>query len=1795
MNANKQSFSSTASAGQVSTWRRITAQITAAFLIVQPVLASAQVVADPGAGAQRPAVDAAANGVPVVQITAPTASGVSRNQYQQFNVAPQGLILNNSASIVQTQQAGWIEGNRNLSGGSARVILNEVTSSHPSLLRGHTEVAGSRAEVVIANPNGITCDGCGFINTTRNVLTTGTPQFGGDGSLQAYRVTGGNISIQGAGLAATNADQVDLIARSINLNAGLWANRLNLVAGSNEVQHGDLFTRAIAGEGAQPGVSIDVGALGGMYANKIRLVGTEAGLGVTNAGNISALDGNLEIDAHGRVSIAGKASATGDLHITSAQGIHNSGTLYAQQQTRLDTAGALTNSQNALIGAQGKLTIQSAGLDSQGAISAGLQAEGNKVAAATPGDLHITSRGDAKLAGNTAATGNITLTGGQNVTQHGTLYAQQGATLNATGTLTNTGLIAAQSHLGVDATNIESSGTLMAGLRPDNSTAASGDLSLTARNTATLSGQQLAAGKLQASARELAMAGSSNVANGDLSLTASAGQINLTAANLDAGGSATLNATGAVLHQQARTTATSTHISAASLDNRQGQIAATGSLGNSQITLAGELNNADGSLSARNADFALSAARIDNTRGSLQHAGNGTLSLAATDLANTQGAIASNGQLSLQAATLANQEGSVAAAGDASVRLTGNLDNQRGELVSYANLDVNAQGSAGNQAGRIEARGATSSLSLTAQAIDNADGRIVNQGPGDTRITSQTTLANSNASGQDGKGIIGGNGMLAITAAALSNAQNGQVVAGDAITLQISGAAQNSARIEGKAVTLRSAALDNAAGQIASDLDLNLNAASITHLGLLSAGQDLHITTAGGLANAAGNIVKANRDLSLQVGGSINNAGEFSAVRKASVTAAALDNQASGQILGQHVQASTTGRLDNAGRLQGQTVDLTADTLANTSLITGVDLTARTTNLENRGPAAVIAAADLLDLQVKDTLTNIDGANLYSANTLQISADGQLDANGLPINSSKAVRNSSASIQAEGELVVAADQISNERTVVNVGWSEERAGAPVTEVAAHQTGDAEHVNYVRYTPFYKTEQVLAGTTPAARIVSGGNMWLTGSILNAQSTIAAGRSLFMDVDRLALAPRNLQEIERRTGSADEWQWVKTGKKCNWAGTGCYDIYGWVNHPYDYAQAKPYGHDTTTLAATATANASISINAQDVTIQTVGAGTTPGLTSATLGATQSGNPARSTGAGATPVAPAPQSIPGFSVPAGALYTVRTEPGQRYLVETDPRFASYTNFISSDYMFSRLGINPEGAQKRFGDGFYEQQLVLDQILQLTGRRYLGQFASAEDQFKDLMESGIASAAAFGITPGIKLSGEQVASLTHDIVWLEEREVSVAGKPEKVLVPVVYLTRLQADDLQPSGALIAANDVVVRATDSIHNSGTIRSNTRTAVLGNRITNEGGVISSQGHTLVEAEEDLINRSARISGSSVQLSAGRDLQIGRVAPAAVQLGAVSTTRIHEASDITATERLDVSAGRDLSVTASTLASEGRLVLDAGRNLSVQQQTASERVTNATGELARTAQLTSQLKAGATSSCSLATNSASPRPTCRPAIAQPSSLVATSRLAPPPLSKATVSMQATATATAASPKPPLAPASRLLVTSTCKPVPAQPGRAQPPRPTPPPNTSPCKAPACKARRAMSPCKPAAASPSPKPVSGTKAKSPPPPAAKASSPAAAPAPTTWSRSTKPSPAASVGRTLRSRPGKTSPCAAPRSLPSETSSPPQRAASAAKKPATSSRKSTASPAAPKASASTCARVRSPTTAHA
>jgi filamentous hemagglutinin family protein len=295
---------------------------------------------------KQPGVTQADNGVPVININRPDKDGVSFNAYRTFDVGKPGVVFNNLGSPgggaeykqnpdyvvnpdrVGTQLAGSVTQNPNFSGGgatlggaSARIIVTEVLGERPSFLNGKIEVAGSRADVVIANANGMFCTDCGFIGTDRVVLTTGRSMLPFNAALDRVLVEQGEINIDG--LLADDILRLDLIGRKLNIKGELRGVDVRLIAGGGNL----VDIRQQPGTDGRPEIEpgyyseptdkdgIDVSTLGGISADRIRLISTDFGVGVKVAGKLEAWSGDLEITSAGRLQMEGSLKANGALVI----------------------------------------------------------------------------------------------------------------------------------------------------------------------------------------------------------------------------------------------------------------------------------------------------------------------------------------------------------------------------------------------------------------------------------------------------------------------------------------------------------------------------------------------------------------------------------------------------------------------------------------------------------------------------------------------------------------------------------------------------------------------------------------------------------------------------------------------------------------------------------------------------------------------------------------------------------------------------------------------------------------------------------------------------------------------------------------------------------------------------------------------------------------------------------------------------------------------------------------------------------------------------------------------------------------------------------------------------------------------------------------------------------------------------------------------------------------------------------------------------------------------------------------
>ena len=373
------------------------------------------------AAAQQAGLRTSANGTQVIDIATPTQAGVSHNKFLKFNVSKDGLILNNSLDPAISALGGWTDGNRRLAGGTARLILAEVTGNSASSLLGYTEILGDAAEFVLANANGITCNGCGFINTPRVVFATGIPELT-NGQLSGFSIGGGNVVIDGDGLNASNIGRFDILTRAMSLNASLYANELNILTGANYYDYQTGEYRVLSGSditSSEFQFALDASALGAMYANSISLIGTEAGLGVRSEGLINSVT-DMELTADGQLQLK-QAVANGSMKLTSVSGdINTDGTVYSQN-TQVNAGGSLVNT--GLLASGSDLAVQAGAITQDGQLIAGLDSAGQLAEGFA---LNVNSTGQFDNNGQLLTLSNINLNAGSfNNLEQGTVQAQQ--------------------------------------------------------------------------------------------------------------------------------------------------------------------------------------------------------------------------------------------------------------------------------------------------------------------------------------------------------------------------------------------------------------------------------------------------------------------------------------------------------------------------------------------------------------------------------------------------------------------------------------------------------------------------------------------------------------------------------------------------------------------------------------------------------------------------------------------------------------------------------------------------------------------------------------------------------------------------------------------------------------------------------------------------------------------------------------------------------------------------------------------------------------------------------------------------------------------------------------------------------------------------------------------------------------------------------------------------------------------------------------------------------------------------
>ena len=914
---------------------------------------------------QQPIVLQTANGLPQVNIQTPNDKGLSHNKYAKFDVDTKGAILNNSRTNVQTQQGGLITGNPYLARGEAKVILNEVNSSDPSVLKGYVEVAGKKADVIIANPSGIHCEGCGIINSNRATLTTGKPQIK-NGNLESFVVEKGKVKVSGKGLDNSRVDYTEIIARETQVNAGLWSKKeAKVITGKNTVKQletsADLQiihnNQPLADE-PRPQVAVDVGELGGMYSGKIHLIGTETGVGVHNAGHIGASAETLKIDSEGRIVNTGTLNANHAVQLAGTKGIENRGKIENRQgdmtfNTAADiqqdgsvvargghihqTANQAIHQQGETV-AKGHITYKAPSVT---ASTSSLIASGVEVKDSEQGEVRTLGNQSAQGKSITVITTGKTSLQGKNVASGNINVSSSEADLD-------------NSHTSAHAVNINAS---QGKIQANNAILiANAELALITPTSLETQHSDVKAEKITTKQRSLNTKGATWEQTGT-------GELKLDVAD-------TLHNSGGTFKTQGDLI-----VNAQGVNNQQGRLIAKDKL--TINTERGKLDSTQGLLVAEQ-DIAINSGELINDGGLIQSNQNVAINTQGQSLSNKQTltdaqdkGIVALGEVNIQAGNVVNRQGRIVSVGKQIINVA-NVDNQQGLVYTQDNSTLNAK-NLSNDEGSI-------------RAVKQADITLsdnLNQQNG--AIKAQTLNLTANALNSLTKSVISADDLNIITSNELSN-KDSHIIA------KLNGDIQTGSTLNNKNGTIGSQErsfiinthqhrLENEQGNIIAAQNIDINSGEINNnQGLISA-NEIAINSNNQSINNQKTVLKkqgskgiiAQHSLTLHSNSLNNNNGNILSRNNVTVNTASLINH-QGEIRTQSQLDLHTNTLEqNNGLITANTVNLVADAIKSNkqSEISGnqVNVTAQT--LDNQ--ESKLIARQLAHVDVKQGIQNQNG------------------------------------------------------------------------------------------------------------------------------------------------------------------------------------------------------------------------------------------------------------------------------------------------------------------------------------------------------------------------------------------------------------------------------------------------------------------------------------------------------------------------------------------------------------------------------------------------------------------------------------------------------------------------------------------------------------------------------------------------------------------------------------------------------------------------------------------------------
>ena len=1436
-------------------------RVIAIFMLFLHIVSLADGIVPDNGASKNLQVDKAANGVPLVNIEAPDNNGTSHNVYKDYNVDGRGAILNNSKDMTNTQLGGIILDNPNLQGGrEASTIINEVSGVNRSRIEGYQEIAGKKANYILANPNGIYINGAGFINTGNVTLTTGS----GNNLLNPEK---GTIEVAGKGLDLRNINKAELVARVAELSAPIYGGEeVNLKLGSQ-------------GKANKPEYALDARALGSIYAGRINIVVNEDGVGVKTQAPMYAEKGDVVISSKGKVYLK-DTQAKGNINISSTE-TEIGNKLLAENAIDIKS-GKTTNSGQ--IQANNNITI-SGNVDSSNLISTNkdISISGNLTNTGEVSTKNLSTN-------NLDNKGNITVINNVNselITNNGKLLV--GDTINSQN-LTNTSTVQGKT-LDIKS-KVNSSGKMLADNISTKDISNSGNISsktITTQeltNTGEIISNNLSSNNINNS-KNIFVNGNLQISN-NLNNSGIIEGLELNTNSIENTGNITIQ--NKLTSQNLNNKKNTANVNAGFLDVQNkissvGNIKAitmkTSNLDNSGTVLTNSLTTTEninkGSITAKNissqnlvnsgsviSDNVTVAKNITNTNSIFANE-----KISADKISNSNKLVAKNTEVT----TIAN---------DGNIIVKENLKTK--DITNSNSIEVG---------GNLNVDNLKNSKTLMSQNItignflDNINGKInslntnintsdIKNNNGTIQAVKNINITTTNDLNLDGKYTA--NDSLNINAKSLKN--DGDLENDGKINLNLTGNLVNNNRIS-------------------SSSNLNISAKEISNNGVNSAiGSEANLTiTANSLKNEGNLLFGEGIENKLKISENITNTGVISSLGKLKIEAKDILNDK--HIISDNDLTLDINSITNKGLLystNNMKVDFKDIFLNDKAYIYSsgdITITGKEGTFTNK--VGDIESEKNIKIEAKDikNLAEVTGSHKVigtvpgNQSNIDMSKVDIDKYNKLSIEVIKEYFRK-YSVPSDTEIKKVEDYVRfDKRKGEEFTTSDGRKGQWTWQ-------EGKYIDGVYLNKADKIESNYQSKKSTIKAAGDITLIAKNDVENLESNILANKDITIKANRLINKNYDI-EVERNIEFIRGYEFHESARNP-------YDIRNklvmdgkvLVGSPWDKGDVFVKGKVITYVGTGDNAKISAGGNI-NITANKVGNGVE---TKENVSVNFENQKATSTNVGKNSINLDKVDIDKKNTNVDEIVlnkknlepkeeidtkdyinlpkndkglfrinnNIDNKPGFSYLVETNINFIDKSRFFGSEYFFKRIGFNPDRNIRLLGDSFYETKLINKAILEGTGRRFLSGYKSDKEQMQALYDNAASEQADLNLSVGIALSKEQIAKLKKDIIWYVEEEV----QGQKVLVPKVYLTRNTLSKLKDKNASIEAGQELAITAKDIQNTGNLSANNITITTDN-LTNK----SILGANKANIDGNTVNITAKNSVDNIgaDIKAKEDLTI----------------------------------------------------------------------------------------------------------------------------------------------------------------------------------------------------------------------------------------------------------------------------------------------------------------------------------